>query len=182
MLKDSTFGFPKRFVEVWCASPDSDSRQQSSVSWDFLKKAHVFWAQHSDYAEKKEHHPDGYALGLFMILDEVVKQTVEENPTLRKDIVEMLQFSDTHMHRFANGLRKCMLFLESRGPEPQNLERRAYTIYESCYALHNLRRQWAYKIARMGPDVFGGDEPDDDHQPGDQEGILYKQNHYITKQ
>ena len=161
LLKDNTYGFPKRFHEVWCLEPDCDKRQEHQASMSFLKGAHVFWAKHSDWQRKKEHCPDGFAQNLFRLLEEAIKDFAAANPTLPGALVEMLSFSDTHLHRMANALRKCVLYLESLSDLSFAADREEYTVFEVFYALHNLRRQWLLKKRRM---IIAGDH--DVEQPG----------------
>lgn len=149
LLQDNTYGFPKRFHEVWAQDPEKDKRQKHEASVDFLKKAHAFWGTHSDWERPKEHSPDGFAQNLFHIMETAIKDFSEANPTLKRSLLEMLAFSDTHLHRLANAIRKCMLYIESLTDFPFQEDRDDYSVFEVCYALHNLRRQWHLKKARM---------------------------------
>ena len=150
---DTSFGFPKRFHEVWASDVDVEFEQQCEPSIAFLKGLHQ-WLALNTLPKEAEHYPDGFATDMLRAMLRACSDYLTANPGLNKLMVEKLLYADSDLHRLANAQMRLCQHCEDLAPYEKSTppsNRVTWSCWELAHAAHNWRRQLAFHFGHYGP-------------------------------
>ena len=147
ILRPTPTGFTKRFHQTWNTTvvPVPDQRCDSSKR--LLADYHQWMCRHA-LPFSRIHFFDNFALSLFRAATQAVDDFLSGDQEVDVYFAQKLRFADTDVLRFTNVMmRACMMLTDTSGQAAGQVLaphlRRAWSIYELCYALHIWKRQLA---------------------------------------